>query len=78
MDNFERNLRQIINRFGLDSRAGIPDFVFAQIINEMLEEITKKKTKDIQIPTTEQDWSNVRKEIISVMMAALSDMSMVD
>ena len=43
MDNFERNLRQIINKFGVDSNVGIPDFVLAQVINEMLEKAEKQR-----------------------------------
>ena len=42
MDNFERNLQQIINKFGVDSNVGIPDFVLAQIVNEMLEQAAQE------------------------------------
>ena len=78
MDNFERNLRQIINKFGVDSGVGIPDFVLAQVINEMLEKAEGQSTANMAIPVTDAELIAARKKVIAVLMAALSDMSMVD
>lgn len=78
MDNFERNLEQIINKFGVDSGVGIPDFVLAQVINEMLEKAEEQSTASMEIPVTDAELIAARKKVIAVLMAALSDMSMVD
>lgn len=78
MDNFERNLRQIINKFGVDSGMGIPDFVLAQVVNEMLEKAEGQNTARMRIPVTDAELIAARKKVIAVLMAALSDMSMVD
>jgi thiol-disulfide isomerase/thioredoxin len=78
MDNFERNLQQIINKFGVDSGVGIPDFVLAQVINEMLEKAEGQSTANMAIPVTDAELIAARKKVIAILMAALSDMSMVD
>jgi thiol-disulfide isomerase/thioredoxin len=78
MDNFERNLQQIINKFGVDSGVGIPDFVLAQVINEMLEKAEGQSTTNMAIPVTDAELIAARKKVIAILMAALSDMSMVD
>ena len=76
MDNFERNLRQIINKFGVDSGLGVPDFVLAQVINEMLEKAEEQGSA--KIPVTAAELIVVRRKVIATLMSALSDMSMVD
>jgi broad-specificity NMP kinase len=78
MDNFERNLRQIINKFGVDSNVGILDFVLAQIVNEMLEKAKERGANNMAIPVTDAELVAVRKKVIAILMAALSDMSVVD
>ncbi len=78
MDNFERNLRQIINKFGVDSNVGIPDFVLAQIVNEMLEKAKEQGAVNMAIPVTDAELIAARKKVIAILMAALSDMSVVD
>lgn len=78
MDNFERNLRQIINKFGVDSGLGIPDFVLAQVINEMLEKAEGQSAANMTIPVTDAELIVVRRKVIAMLMSALSDMSMVD
>ena len=78
MDNFERNLRQILNKFGVDSRIGIPDFVLAQVVNEMLEKAGEQNTTSMVIPVTDAELIAARKKVIAILMAALSDMSVVD
>ena len=78
MDNFERNLRQIINEFGVDSNVGIPDFVLAQVVNEMLEKAEGQSTARMRIPVTDAELIAARKKVIAILMAALSDMSVVD
>ena len=75
MDNFERNLCQILNKFGIDSQVGIPDFVLAQVIFEMLETMQKEK---MTIPVSDAELIAARKKIIASMMSALSDMSLKD
>lgn len=77
MDNFERNLQQIINKFGVDSSVGIPDFVLAQVVNEMLEK-AENSAYYMPIPVTDAELIAARKNVIAILMAALSDMSMVD
>ena len=78
MDNFERNLRQIINKFGVDSGVGIPDFVLAQVINEMLEKAEEQGSANMTIPVTDAELIAARRKVIAKLMSALSDMSMVD
>ena len=78
MDNFERNLRQIINEFGVDSNVGIPDFVLAQIVNEMLGKARGRGADNMAIPVTDAELIAARKKVIAILMAALSDMSVVD
>lgn len=78
MDNFERNLRQIINKFGVDSNVGIPDFVLAQIVNEMLEKAKERGASNMAIPVTDAELIAARKKVIAILMSALSDMSVVD
>ena len=78
MDNFERNLRQIINKFGVDSNVGIPDFVLAQVVNEMLEKARARSADSMAIPVTDAELVAARKQVIAILMAALSDMSVVD
>ena len=78
MDNFERNLQQIINKFGVDSNVGIPDFVLAQIVNEMLEKARARSADSMAIPVTDAELVAARKQVIAILMAALSDMSVVD
>lgn len=78
MDNFERNLQQIINKFGVDSNVGIPDFVLAQIVNEMLEKAEEQHADNMAIPVTDAELIAARKKVIAILMAALSDMSVVD
>jgi broad-specificity NMP kinase len=78
MDNFEINLRQIINEFGVDSNVGIPDFVLAQIVNEMLGKAKEQHANNMAIPVTDAELVAVRKKVIAILMAALSDMSVVD
>ncbi len=78
MDNFERNLRQIINKFGVDSGMGIPDFVLAQVVNEMLEKAEGQSTARMRIPVTDAELIAARKKVIAILMSALSDMSVVD
>ena len=77
MDNFERNLRQIINKFGVDSNVGIPDFVLAQVVNEMLKK-AENSADGMAIPVTDAELIAARKKVIAILMAALSDMSVVD
>ena len=77
MDNFERNLRQIINEFGVDSNVGIPDFVLAQIVNEMLKK-AENSADGMATPVTDAELIAARKKVIAILMAALSDMSVVD
>lgn len=78
MDNFERNLRQIINKFGVDSDIGIPDFVLAQAVNEMLEKAGEQNTTKMAIPVTDAELIAARRKVIATLMSALSDMSMAD
>ena len=78
MDNFERNLRQIINKFGVDSGVDIPDFVLAQVINEMLEKAEEQSDNNMAIPVTDAELIAARGRVIAILMAALSDMSKVD
>lgn len=78
MDNFERNLRQIINKFGVDSGVGIPDFVLAQVINEMLGKAEEQGSANMTIPVTDAERITARRKVIAVLAAALSDMSVVD
>ena len=78
MDNFERNLQQIINKFGVDSNVGIPDFVLAQVVNEMLEKARARSADSMAIPVTDAELVAARKQVIAILMAALSDMSVVD
>ena len=78
MDNFERNLRQIINKFGVDSGLGIPDFVLVQVINEMLKKAEEQGSANMTIPVIDAELIVVRRKVIATLMSALSDMSMVD
>ena len=77
MDNFERNLRQIINKFGVDSNVGIPDSVLAQVTNEMLEK-AENSADGMAIPVTDAELIAARKKVIAILMSALSDVSVVD
>lgn len=78
VDNFERNLCQILNKFGVDSSVGIPDFVLAQVVNEMLEKAEEQNSANMTIPVTDAELIAARRKVIAKLMSALSDMSMVD
>lgn len=37
MQTFRQELRELLNRYGKDSHTGVPDFILAQFIESMLD-----------------------------------------